>query len=206
MAHLLTWTRIRLSARPSTIYSRYRQGKHHFRWLLRWRNLPVRASPPPHSLLRLTAYLRLASCLSTPGWMCIGIEYRQAAAARRLSSYSLLFLAVVPFRLPPFSFSPPSLPSPPAATSPSATASSSSKSSASSYESCDLIDRIASPSPPLSPFGLSPVFVFARAPFLSFSFYICPRFPFLSRALPMNCNAVTTRRRVYPPRFGLRFN
>lgn len=36
--------------------------------------------PSPHGLLRLTAYLRLASCLSTPGWMCIGIEYRQTAS------------------------------------------------------------------------------------------------------------------------------
>lgn len=102
MAHLLTWTRIRLLARPSTIYSRYREGKHHFRWLLRWRNLPVRASPPSSPMLRLTAYLRLASCLSTPGWMCIGIEYRQATLSpsllyRSYSSVRSLFLPH-PFR------------------------------------------------------------------------------------------------------------
>lgn len=101
MAHLLTWTQIRLLARPPTIYSRYREGKHHFRWLLRWRNLPVRASPPSSPLLRLTAYLWLASCLSTPGWMCIGIEYRQAA----LSLILLLFLATASFRSLSLSFS-----------------------------------------------------------------------------------------------------
>lgn len=102
MAHLLTWTWIRLLARPSTIYSRYREGKHHFRWLLRWRNLPVRANPPSYPLLRLTAYLRLASCLSTPGWMCIGIEYRQAAL-----SPSLFLPYTAPFpRYRLFSFSP----------------------------------------------------------------------------------------------------
>lgn len=102
MAHLLTWTRIRLLARPSTIYSRYREGKHHFRWLLRWRNLPVRASPPSSPLLRLTAYLRLASCLSTPGWMCIGIEYRQAGFSPSLlycSFSSLPPLSVLSFSL-----------------------------------------------------------------------------------------------------------
>lgn len=99
MAHLLTWTRIRLLARPPTIYSRYREGKHHFRWLLRWRNLPVRASPSSSSLLRLTAYLRLASCLSTPGWMCIGIEYRQAALSHRLSFSSLPPLFALSFSL-----------------------------------------------------------------------------------------------------------
>lgn len=38
-------------------------------------------SPFLHGLLRLTAYLRFASCLSTPGWMCIGIEYRQTASS-----------------------------------------------------------------------------------------------------------------------------
>lgn len=79
MVHLLTWPRIRLVVRAATIYPRCRGRKHHFRWLLRWRNLPVRASL--HGLLRLTAYLRLASCLSTPGWMCIGIEYRQTASS-----------------------------------------------------------------------------------------------------------------------------
>lgn len=103
MAHLLTWTRIHLLVRPSTIYSRYREGKHHFRWLLRWRNLPVRASPPSSPLLRLTAYLRLASCLSTPGWMCIGIEYRQAALSPSLlycSFPSLPPLFVLSFSLP----------------------------------------------------------------------------------------------------------
>lgn len=78
MVHLLTWPRIRLVVRAATIYTPLRGRKHHFRWLLRWRNLPVRANP--HGLLRLTAYLRFASCLSTPGWMCIGIEYRQTAS------------------------------------------------------------------------------------------------------------------------------
>lgn len=109
MAHLLTWTRIRFLARPSTIYSRYREGKHHFRWLLRWRNLPVRASPSSSPLLRLTAYLRLASCLSTPGWMCIGIEYRQAALSPPLSLVLLLFLATTSSRslFLPFLFPPP---------------------------------------------------------------------------------------------------
>lgn len=44
---------------------------------------PASQSQPPllHGLLRLTAYLRFASCLSTPGWMCIGIEYRQTASS-----------------------------------------------------------------------------------------------------------------------------
>lgn len=192
MAHLLTWTRIRLLARPSTIYSRYRQGKHHFRWLLRWRNLPVRASPLSFPLLRLTAYLRLASCLSTPGWMCIGIEYRQAAALA-VSLILLLFLATASFRslfLPApapklFPFSSPTS---------SATAASSSKSSASSYESCDLIDRIAS-----LPLDLSRLHSLALSLslFLSslLSFYNCPRFsPFLSRAFipSMSCDAITT--------------
>lgn len=79
MVHLLTWPRIRLVVRAATIYTPLRGRKHHFRWLLRWRNLPVRANP--HGLLRLTAYLRFASCLSTPGWMCIGIEYRQTASS-----------------------------------------------------------------------------------------------------------------------------
>lgn len=73
----------------------------------------------------------------------------------------------------------------------SATASSSSKSSASSYESCDLIDRFASP-----PLVLSHSLLLS----LSLSFYICPRFsPFLSRALirPMSCDAITTVSLVY---------
>lgn len=100
---------------------------------------PASQSQPSLGLFRLTAYLRLASCFSTPGWMCIGIEYRQAAVAvpfpRHISALSL-FLSFPTSR---FFLSFPPCPY----ISATSSASPSSKSSASSYESCDLIDQIA---------------------------------------------------------------
>lgn len=191
MAHLLTWTRIRLLARPSTIYSRYREGKHHFRWLLRWRNLPVRASPPSSPMLRLTAYLRLASCLSTPGWMCIGIEYRQAALSPSLlyRSYSSLPPLSVSLFLPypfPISYLFPPRRRPPLPPRLRNLLPVPMKVATWSIESLLSLFR------PLS-------LMFSHS--LLLSFYNCPRFsPFLSRAFipSMSCDAITTVSLIYP--------
>lgn len=62
MVHLLTWPRIRLVVRAATIYTLYRGRKHHFRWLLRWRNLPVRANPLPLPPRSASAYGLLTVC------------------------------------------------------------------------------------------------------------------------------------------------
>lgn len=105
MAHLLTWTRIHLLTRRLTIYSRYQGGKHHFRWLLRWRNLPVRASPP---LRPASAYSLLTACfMPLYTWLDVYRHRIPTGRARaRLSSLSLsLYLSLaVPFPCypPPF--------------------------------------------------------------------------------------------------------
>lgn len=131
--------------------------------------------------------------------MCIGIEYRQAAP---VSLITFLFLATASFPSLSLSLSS-SLLSPSSSTMSSATASSSSKSSASSYESCDLIDRIAS-----LPLGISRLCSHC----LAHSLFL---FTSLLKIFSDSCLVLSSVRRVAMrcnkrgrsiPRFGLRFN
>lgn len=130
------------------------------------------ASQSQPALLPLaSAYSLLTACfMPLYTWLDVYRHRIPTGSALAVSLVLLLFLATASFRslFLPFPFAISFL-SPPSTTS--ATASSSSKSSASSYESCDLIDRIASlpldlsrlcspPPPSLSLFYLLSRFLF----------------------------------------------
>lgn len=83
MVHLLTWPRIRPAAEAATIYPRHEGRKHHFRWLLRWRNLPVRTSP--HGLL--PAYGLLTACFM-PLYTWLGVYGHRIPTDRFLLPFS----------------------------------------------------------------------------------------------------------------------